>query len=115
MRVSRGLSIWLAVHIAAAASAPIYARQDDAKPGDAKHGDQRGPVPKEAGAKGADAKETRLAMDDIRDLRRKRTAAGQVADKVAEQGRSFEVTDDVARELRGLGFAASQIAAIKDA
>ena len=37
----------------------------------------------------------------------------QVANSVAEQGRGFEVTAEVARELRGLGFRPAQIDAIK--
>jgi hypothetical protein len=120
MRVSRSLLILLAVTIAAAAPAPLYAQhddrqqddpqQEDAKPDEAKPDDAK---PDEA--KPADAKETRLSMADIRELHRKRTAAAQIADKVAEQGRSFDVTDDIVRELRGFGLNAAQIAEVKDA
>ena len=47
-------------------------------------------------------------------MRRQRMSPEQVADSVAEQGRGFEVTADIARELRGLGFRPAQIDAIKE-
>jgi hypothetical protein len=75
-----------------------------------KAGAQSGPE-----AKDADAKDTRLTLEDVRRLRGKHTSAGQVADMVAEQGRAFEVTEESEREVRKLGFSTAQVAAIKDA
>ena len=59
--------------------------------------------------------DTRLALEDIRQLRGKRIPPQQITDMVAEQGRAFEVTADIARELRGLGFSVAQVGALKDA
>ena len=53
--------------------------------------------------------DTRLALEDIRQLRGKRIPPQQITDMVAEQGRAFEVTADIARELRGLGFSVAQV------
>jgi hypothetical protein len=65
----------------------------------------------EAGAYGED---TRLTLKNIQQLRRQRIAPEQVVEDVAEQGRAFEVTAEVAGELRRLGFRAAQIDAIKE-
>ena len=53
-------------------------------------------------------------MKDIQRMRRQRMSPEQVADSVAEQGRGFEVTPDIVRQLRGLGFRPAQIDAIKE-
>ena len=61
----------------------------------------------------AGEKDTRLSMEDLRRMRRQRMSPQQVANRVAEQGRGFEVTADITRELRGLGFRPAQIDAVK--
>jgi hypothetical protein len=61
-----------------------------------------------------DGKDTRLALKDIQRLRHERVSPEQVVENVAEQGRAFEVTAEVAGELRRLGFRPAQIDAIKD-
>ena len=60
-----------------------------------------------------DGKDSRLTLDDIRAMRKKRIPPAQVLDHVAEQGRAFEVTDEVASEFQRLGFSTAQIDAIK--
>ncbi len=75
---------------------------------------QEGPKPDAAAAK-ADKKDTRLTLEDIQKLRRKRMSPEEVADAVAEQGRAFEVTKEVAKKLRSLGFHPAQIDAVKEA
>jgi hypothetical protein len=69
------------------------------------------PVP--GAAAGAGGKDTRLTLKDIEQLRRQRIAPEQVLENVAEQGRGFEVTAEVAGQLRGLGFQPAQIDAIR--
>jgi hypothetical protein len=100
----------MAAIVLAAGSPPVGAQQQDAK-ADA----QPGFKATESEAKDTEAKDTRLSLEDIRRLRGKHTAAGKIADMVAEQGRAFDVTEESDRELRKLGFAAAQIAEIKDA
>ena len=65
-------------------------------------------------AASADGKDTRLTLKDIQQLRHQRISAEQVAENVAEQGRGFEVTAEVASQLRRLGFRPAQIDAIKE-
>ena len=60
-------------------------------------------------------KDARLTVKDIQRLRRQHVPLDQIVDNVAEQGRAFEVTADVARQLRRLGFRPAQIDAIKEA
>ena len=60
-------------------------------------------------------KDTRLALKDIQELRRQRVSPEQVLDKVAEQGRGFEVPAEVVGELRRLGFRRAEIDAVKEA
>ncbi len=105
MRVSQRLFVYVAANLLAALSPPLYARQDDAKAAD------------NSGlkAKEADAKDAGMSLDDVRQLRRKHTTPGKVIEMMAEEGRGFEVTDDVDSELHKLGFSTAQVAAIKDA
>ena len=79
-------------------------------------GQQDGPFqPKPDAAPGAAASaNARLTLTDVKKLRDRRISPGQIADSVAERGRAFEVTEDVARELRRLGFRPAQIDAIKE-
>lgn len=62
----------------------------------------------------ADGKDPRLTLKDIQQLRRQHLAPERVVEKAAEQGRSFEVTAEVAGELRRLGFRPAQIDAVKE-
>jgi hypothetical protein len=65
-------------------------------------------------AASAGGKDTRLTLEDIQRLRRQRMTAEEVAEKVAEQGRAFEVTAEVVGQLRRLGFRPAQIDAVKE-
>lgn len=65
-------------------------------------------------AASSDPKDTRLTLEDIRRLRDQRIAPKRIVEKVAEQGRAFEVTAAVAEELRRRGFLSLQINAIKE-
>ena len=62
----------------------------------------------------AKGKDTRLTLKDIEEQIRRHVAPEQVADNAAEQGRGFEVTAEVAKELRGLGLSPAQIDAVKE-
>ena len=80
---------------------------------------QEGPIrPKPDAAPGTAAssgeKDTRLTLKGIQEQVRQGISPEQVADNVAEQGRGFEVTAEVAGELRRLGFRPAQIDAIKE-
>ena len=59
-------------------------------------------------------KDTRLSMKDIQRLHRQRMWPEQLAEKVAEQGRAFEVTAGVAGELHSLGFRPAQIDTVRE-
>ena len=52
---------------------------------------------------GDDEKDTRLTLKEIQQLRGRPMPAAEVAETVAERGRAFEVTAEVAGQLRGLG------------
>ena len=65
-------------------------------------------------AASSDPKDTRLTLKDIQRLREQRIAPERIVEKVAEQGRAFEVTAEVAEELRRRGFRPLQIHAIKE-
>ena len=54
-------------------------------------------------------------MEDIQHMRRQRMSPEQVVENVAERGRDFEVTEEVVKSLRRLGFRPAQIDAIKEA
>ncbi len=71
-------------------------------------------VAKPLAVAGADGTDTRLTLEDIKQLRQQRVASEQVVENVAEQGRGFEVTAEVAGQLRNLGFGPAQIEAIKE-
>ncbi len=68
-----------------------------------------------AAAAKADEEDTRLSMEDIQHMRRQRMSPEQVVENVAERGRDFEVTEEVVKSLRRLGFRPAQIDAIKEA
>jgi hypothetical protein len=90
---------------------------DRAKPdtGPAKADEQsEDKVAKPLAVAGADGKDTRLTLTDIERLRQQRITPEQVLENVAEQGRGFEVTAEVAGQLRNLGFGPAQIEAIKE-
>ena len=92
----------------------VPAQTDEQSPEDGTkppEGDAQG-VP--GAAAGADGKDARLTLKDIEQLRRKHIAPEQVSENVAEQGRGFEVTAEVAGQLRRLGFHPAQIDAIKE-
>jgi hypothetical protein len=59
-------------------------------------------------------KDTRLTLKDIKRLREQGIAPERIVEKVAEQGRAFDVTAEVAEELRRRGFLSLQIDAIKE-
>ena len=65
-------------------------------------------------AAGIDGKDTRLTLKDIEQLHQKHITPEQIVDDVAEQGRAFAVTAEVAAELRSMGFRPAQIDAIKE-
>jgi hypothetical protein len=65
-------------------------------------------------AAGASGKETRITLKEIQELRGIGMSPEQVVDNVAERGRCFEVTAEVSRALRGLGFQPVQIDAIRE-
>ncbi len=64
-------------------------------------------------AASSDQKDTRLTLKDIQRLRDQGVATERIVEKVAEQGRAFEVTAEVVEELRRRGFRPVQIDAIK--
>jgi hypothetical protein len=64
---------------------------------------------------GDDEKDTRLTLKEIQQLRGRPMPAAEVAETVAERGRAFEVTAEVAGQLRRLGFNAAQIDAVREA
>jgi hypothetical protein len=55
-----------------------------------------------------------LSLDDLRDMRRQRIPIKKVAEAMEERGLSFDVDDDAAKKLRGIGFSAKQVAEFKD-
>jgi hypothetical protein len=65
-------------------------------------------------AASSDRKDTRLTLKDIQRLREQRIAPERIVEKVAEQGRAFDVTAEAAEELRLQGFSPLQIHAIKE-
>ena len=55
-----------------------------------------------------------LSLDDIRHMRRGRVGIKQVADAIEQRGLSFDVDDQAAKKLRGIGFSAKQVAGLKE-
>jgi hypothetical protein len=112
MRLIHG-ALWIAC-IALAAAWPLPSA----------YGQQEGPIRPKAGAApaetdeqsegdGSGKKDTRLSMKDIQRMRRQRMSPEQVSDSIAEQGRSFGVTADIARQLRGLARARQLVTGLK--
>lgn len=92
--------------------APLFCRAAEPHADQAKTDEQSGEDDTKQPA--GNGKDTRLTLKDIQQFRHQRITPEQVADSVAEQGRGFEVTAEVAGQLRRLGFHPAQIDAIKD-
>ena len=65
-------------------------------------------------AASSERKDTRLTLKDIQRLREQRIAPERIVEKVAEQGRAFDVTAEVAEELRRQGFSPLQVHAVQE-
>ncbi len=101
----KNFSLWMAF-IGLSAIGPLPAA----------NGQEGGTRPKaDAAPADADSEDTRVTLEEIKQLRRTRVSREEIADVVAERGRAFEVTADAKQKLRSLGFRPAQIDAIKDA